>query len=299
MRKLVYLYSFPPMLLVQVLFLYHQELAFPSVLIITFQTLSVIDGKQSAAFTVFGVYQVCRQSPYTLQMNLFCPRASLQLWLFSPPEPGLPALGEGLRCQGICTSWECLQSQTVNRWGTPALSPLGAGDTSQVCPLAPSVQVHVLVKWKQALWVSFTAWSGVPTLWCFLGSPPKALKPRQSRQTESCEADTGMGSGIRFLISQMAARTHRGDKRGDGNPGKVPQLRGCDQAGRGCMGGGTDLCNPSYIRGSGSNGNFKDCGVSLLFSFNNRKMQKEEYDSQPSAQSVCPWNHFGSLKPLW
>lgn len=52
--------------------------------------------------------------------------------------------------------------------------------------------------------------------------------------------------------------------------------------------GGADLCNPSNIRGSGRNGNFKDCGVSLLFSFNDRKMRKEEYDSQPSAQSVYP-----------
>lgn len=54
-------------------------------------------------------------------------------------------------------------------------------------------------------------------------------------QTESCKADTGMGSGIRFLISQMAARTHCGGKRGGGNPGKVPQLCGCDQVGSGCM----------------------------------------------------------------
>lgn len=83
MRKLVYLYSFPPMLLVQVLFLYHQELAFPSVLKITFQTLFVIDGKQSAAFTVFGVYQVCRQSPHTLQLNLFCPGPASSFGFFS------------------------------------------------------------------------------------------------------------------------------------------------------------------------------------------------------------------------
>ena len=127
----------------------------------------------------------------------FSARASLQPWLFWPPGPCLPALGEGLTGQGICPSWERL---TVNSWGTPALSPLGAGDTAQACPLASSVQVQVLVKWTQALWVSFTSCSSVPTLWCFLGSPPKALKPRQSPQTESCEADTGTGSGIRFLF---------------------------------------------------------------------------------------------------
>ena len=113
--------------------------------------------------------------------------------------------------------------------------------------------------------------------------------PSQGPQTKTVPPDWVMNS----VPLQMAARTHRGDKRGGGYPGKVPQLHGCDQAGRGCMGGGADLCNPSNIRGSGSNGNFKDCGVSLLFSFNDRKMRKEEYDSQPSAQSVYPWNHFG------
>ena len=52
---------------------------------------------------------------------------------------------------------------------------------------------------------------------------------------------------------------------------------------------GCDLCNPSNIWGSGGDGNFKDCGVSFFFFFfNDRQMLKEEYDSQPSAQSVCP-----------
>lgn len=51
--------------------------------------------------------------------------------------------------------------------------------------------------------------------------------------------------------------------------------------------GGADLCNPSHIWGSGGDGNLKDYGVSFFF-FNDRKMPKGEYDSQLSAQSVCP-----------
>ena len=57
--------------------------------------------------------------------------------------------------------------------------------------------------------------------------------PSQGPQTKTVPPDWVMNS----VPLQMAARTHRGDKRGGGNPGKVPQLHGCDQAGRGCMGG--------------------------------------------------------------
>ena len=96
-------------------------------------------------------------------------------------------------------------------------------------------------------------------------SPPRLSHAKQTQ-----------GRGLEFRSSSDGSEDPRGDKRGGGNPGKAPQLRGCDQVGTGCM-GGADLCNPSNIRGSGSNGNFKDCGVSLLFSFNDRKMRKEEY----------------------
>ena len=107
--------------LVQVLFLYYQELAFPSVLIIAFQTLSVTDGKQSAAFTVLGAHQVCRQSPYALS------------WTFSAPGP---ASGFGFFSDQslVCLHWG-------KTWGARGFAPpesacnrrQGIGEDPQLC----------------------------------------------------------------------------------------------------------------------------------------------------------------------
>lgn len=100
--------------------------------------------------------------------------------------------------------------------------------------------------------------------WCFLGSPPKALKPRQCPQTESREADTGMGSGI----GSLSVRWQQGPTVVVG--GVMATLERChsfvvvaEREGGAC--GGADLCNSSHIWGSGGDGNFKDYGVSFFF----------------------------------
>ena len=86
----------------------------------------------------------------------------------------------------------------------------------------------------------------------------------------------------------MAARTHRGGRRGDGNPGKVPQLCGCGQAGRGCVWEVLTCAVPPTFGEVGAMVILKIMESVFWFFFNDRKMPKGEYDSQLSAQSVCP-----------